>query len=321
MGRFIVRRLLWVVLVLLVVTLLTFGIFFMLPTQDPAIAMAGRQPTPERVAEIREQLGLDQSVPKQYYLFVKRIVVGDEYGWPGLGYSYDSQSPVSEQLWGRLWISTQLAIGSAVVWLAIGVPVGIVSALKRRTLADRLSMGFALFGVSAPVFWLGLVFLYVFWQKLGIASGTGFVPFTEDPGSWFNHLLMPWIVVALLFAAFYARMIRGNLIETMGEDYIRTARAKGLSERKVIGKHALRSSLTPIVTMFGMDLSLLVGGALLTETVFNIPGIGVWTVQSTFNGDLPVILAVVLIVAFMVTIMNLFVDILYAYLDPRVRYS
>jgi peptide/nickel transport system permease protein len=203
----------------------------------------------------------------------------------------------------------------------MGIPIGIVSAIKRGTLVDRATMGFALFGVSAPVFWLGLMSLFIFWEKLGIAPGTGYVPLTEDPLSWLSHMIMPWVVLALLFAAFYARMVRGNLIETMEEDYIRTARAKGLSERRVVMKHGLRASLTPVVTMFGLDFGTLVGGAIITETVFNLPGLGTYVVRSVFQGDLPATMGVVVLGAFAVSLMSLIVDIVYAYIDPRVRYT
>jgi peptide/nickel transport system permease protein len=204
----------------------------------------------------------------------------------------------------------------------MGVTIGIISALKRRSLADRLAMGFALFGISAPVFWLGLLALWFFVQKAGIEEfSTGYVPFAENPYQWFTHLILPWIVLALLYAAFYARMTRGNLIDTLGEDYIRTARAKGLPERTVIMKHGLRASLTPVVTMFGMDIALLIGGAVITETVFNIQGLGNWAVSSAASADLPAVVGVTLVLAIAVALMSLIVDILYAYLDPRVRYS
>ena len=320
MGRYVIRRLLWVLLVVLLITFFTYLIFFKM-APDPVAQFAGKQPTPQLKAEIREQLGLDQPFLQQYGSFLDRTFLGDEYGWPGLGFSYDTRTAVKPQLMERAWVSIQLALGGAVVWLMMGIPIGIVSAIKRRTLVDRLAMGFALFGVSAPVFFLGLVALYVFWQQLGLLPGTGYVPFSENPADWFGHFIMPWFVLALLYAAFYARMVRGNLIETMSEDYIRTARAKGLTERKVVAKHGLRASLTPIVTMFGMDLGLLLGGALITETVFNIPGLGIWVVQSVQRNDFPVVVAVTLVAAFAVTAMNLIVDIFYAYLDPRVRYS
>lgn len=320
MGRYVIRRVLWVGLVLLLITFFAYLIFFKL-APDPVAQFAGRQPTKELKAEIREQLGLDKGLFTQYALFVERLVLGDEYGWPGLGFSYDTRSPVKPELMERAWITAQLALGGGVIWLLLGLSVGIVSALKRRTLVDRAAMTFALFGVSAPVFFLGLIMLWVFWETLDILPGTGYIAFSESPTQWFLHFIMPWTALALLYAAFYARMVRGNLIETMGEDYIRTARAKGLSERRVVAKHGLRASLTPVVTMFGMDLGLVFGGALITETVFNLPGLGIWMVQSTTDNDFPVVMAVTIVAAFAVTIMNLIVDIVYAYLDPRVRYS
>jgi peptide/nickel transport system permease protein len=321
MGRYVIRRLLWVVVVVLVVTMITFVIFFVMPPSDPAVRLAGKQPTPALVAEVREQLGLDQPVWKQYLLFVKRLAFGDDYGWPGLGRSYDSQVAVRDELIRRAPVSFQLALGAAVIWLVMGISIGIISALKRRTLIDRAAMGFALFGVSAPVFVLGLLGLLIFWEKLGWLPGTGYTPLSEDPADWLKHLIMPWVVLALLYAAYYARMVRGNLLETLGEDYMRTARAKGLPESKVIGKHGLRASLTPVVTLFGIDIALLLGGAVITEQVFNLPGIGSWVIQSTTAGDLPPVLGVTVMASFLVAFMSLVVDILYAWLDPRVRYS
>jgi peptide/nickel transport system permease protein len=321
MGAYVVRRVLWVFAVPLAVTLFTFIIFFLLPTGDPAARFAGRAPTEETLAEVRRQFGLDKPWYEQYGLFVKNLVAGDEYGWPGLGFSFDTRSPVRDELFDRAPRTLALVIGAAVVWVIVGVSIGVLSAIKRGTIFDRLAMGFALFGVSAPVFWLGLIALYVFWQKLGWLPGTGYVPFSEDPGSWFSHLILPWFVLALLFAAFYARITRGSLLDTMGEDYIRTARAKGLSERRVIFKHGLRASLTPIVTMLGMDIALLIGGAVITESVFNIQGLGNMALTATFQDDLPSVLGVVVVAAAAVAIMNLIVDIVYAWLDPRVRYQ
>lgn len=322
MTRYIIRRFLWVILVILLITFVAYLIFYLMPAVDPARAFAGKRPTPELIETLREQFGLDKPFYVQYGLFVKRLFLGDEYGWPGFGFSYATRSPVREELFQRAVVTLQLGVGAAVAWLLIGIPIGIVSAIRRRSLTDRVAMGFALFGVSAPVFWLGLMFLFVFWQKLGItAVGTGYVALGENPMAWFTHLLMPWIVLALLYAAFYARMIRGNLIETMGEDYIRTARAKGLSERRVIMKHGLRASLTPVVTMFGMDIGTLLGGAIITETVFNLPGLGTYVVRSVFGGDLPATVGVVVLGAVGVSVMSLVVDVVYAYLDPRVRYA
>jgi peptide/nickel transport system permease protein len=321
MTRYIIRRLIYVVVVVLAVTLVAYAIFFLLPSTDPAVAFAGRNPSPELIAEVEEQLGLDEPVPVQYALYVKRLFLGDEYGWPGLGLSYNTRSPVRDEIIDRASVTLQLAIGGAILWLLIGVPIGVISALKRRTAVDRLAMGFALVGVSTPVFLLGLVSLFIFWETLGWLPGTGYVPFSEDPVDWFLHMILPWSVLALLFAAIYARVVRGNMLDTMGEDYIRTARAKGLSERRVVGRHGLRPGLTPIVTLLGIDLAILVGNTVVTETVFNMPGLGNYILISTDSGDLPGVLAVVVLASFAVAFLSLVSDIVYAYLDPRVRYS
>jgi peptide/nickel transport system permease protein len=321
MGRYLIRRLLWVLLVLILITLFTFIIFFIMPPTDPAILFAGRAPSPRLVSQVRESLGLDKPAYVQYGLFVRRLTLGDEYGWPGFGFSFLSRSPIKPVLFSRALVTFQLAVGAAVMWLVLGIGIGIISALNRGKLVDRLAMGFALLGVSAPVFWLGLMALWIFWQHLDILPGTGFVPIGEDPAQWFLHLILPWTVLSLLFAAFYARLVRSNLLETLDEDYIRTARAKGLTERRVVFKHALRSSLTPVVSLFGVDFGTLLGGAIITETVFNLPGLGTYVVRAVGNGDLPVILAVVAFAGLSVAIMSLVVDVLYAFLDPRVKYG
>ncbi len=321
MGRYITRRLLWVLLVVILVTFLTFLIFFVIPPVDPAVLFSGRAPSERLIEQVRASFGLDKPLWVQYGLFLKRIFLGDQYGWPGFGMSFVTRSPIRENFLGRAWVTMQLALGAAVVWLFMGILIGLVSALKRGRWQDRAAMGFALFGVSAPVFWLGLMALYIFWEKLGWLPGTGYSSFSEGPSQWFLHLLLPWIVLALLFAAFYARMVRGSLLDAFGQDWMRTARAKGLSEGKVVYKHALRASLTPVVSLFGADLGTLLGGAIITETVFNLPGLGTYVVRSIQNGDLPVIMDVVVFASLAVAIMSLIADILYAYLDPRVRYS
>ncbi len=321
MGRYIIRRLLWIMLVLVLVTLFAFLIFFVLPPEDPAVALAGRNATPDTIREVKRIFGLDRSVPMQYVLFLKHLVAGDEWGWPGFGFSFASRSPVKDVIFARALVTFQLAAGAAVVWLLVGVPIGILSALKPRTVADRVAMGGALFFISAPVFWLGQMSLFIFTYKLHWAPGTDYIPFGDNPFQWFTHLLMPWFVLAVLFAGVYARLIRGNMLDVMGEDYIRTARAKGLPERQVIVQHGLRASLTPIVTLFGLDFGGLLGGAVVTERVFNIPGLGRELIQAVFRGDLPVVMAVVVFAGLGVTLMSLVVDILYAYLDPRVRYA
>jgi peptide/nickel transport system permease protein len=320
-GRYIIRRVLWIFLVLFIVTGITFVIFFVMPPTDPAVLAAGRNPTQQTINEIRHIFGTDKPAYVQYGKFMYRLFHGDRFGWPGFGFSYQNLQPVREELYKRLPVTVSLAIGAAVVWLLIGIPIGIVSGLKRRSLADRAAMAFALFGVSMPVFWLALLMLYFLWFKLGIACPSGYVPLSAGIGTWACHMAMPWFALALLYAAWYARMVRGNILETMTEDYIRTARAKGLPERTVVFKHGLRGALTPVVTMFGMDLGFLLGGAIITETVFNLPGIGRYGYEAIRNSDLPVIQAVTLLTAFFIVFANLIVDIVYAYLDPRVRYS
>ena len=321
MLLYIVRRLLWAAVVVLIVLLLTFAVFYLMPAGDPALRFAGKSPTPESLALIRERLGLDQPWYEQYAKFVKTLVTGDEYGWPGLGYSYTSNVSVLEEVRERAPRTLLLIVGAATIWLVVGVTVGVLSAVKRRTVVDRAAMGFVLIGISAPVFWLGLMALWVFWNKLSLTGGTGYVPLTESVSGFFSHMILPWVVLSLLFAATYARMTRNTLLETLGEDYIRTARAKGLSEREVIVHHGLRASLIPIVTMLGMDIALLVGGAIITESVFNIQGLGWLAIDGTLNQDLPTVLGVVIVATVAVVIMNLVVDIAYAFLDPRVRYA
>jgi peptide/nickel transport system permease protein len=321
MLTYIARRLVWTIVVITVVLLITFAVFYLLPAGDPAVRFAGKSPTPETLAIIRHRLGLDRAWYSQFYVFAKRFFVGDEFGWPGLGYSYSGNVSVLEQVTVRLPRTLLLIAGASILWLFFGVLIGVISAVKRRSLVDRLAMGFALFGISAPVFWLGLMFLFIFWRTLHLTGGTGYIPIGESVSGFFSHMILPWTVLALLYAATYARMTRNNLLETLGEDYIRTARAKGLSERDVIIKHGLRASLTPLVTMFGLDIALLVGGAVITESVFNLQGLGWLAISSTFSQDLPTVLGVVLVGAMAVAMMNLFVDIAYAFLDPRVRYS
>ena len=321
MLRYLVRRIGWMIVVLFFISILTFLIFYKMPPQDPAVLFSGKITTPATIAHTRHRLGLDRPIYVQYGLFVERFIVGDQYGWPGLGYSFESGVSVRSEVISRAYVTAQLAVGAAVVWLLLGIPIGIISALKRRTLTDRAAMGFALFGVSAPVFWIGLIALWIFWRVLHISSGTGYVPITQSPVSWFGHFWLPWVVLALLYAGFYARMVRGNMLEVMSEDYIRTARAKGLSERRVIAKHGLRAALTPVVTMLGLDLGALMGGAIVTESVFNIPGLGPYVIDATLRSDIPAVIGVTIFAAFAIVFANFVVDITYAFLDPRIRYA
>jgi len=318
--RYIIRRLLWTGLVVLLVTLLAFVIFFVLPSGDPATRFAGRQATPELIEEVRKDLNLDGNVVEQYTTFVGDLVTGDEYGWPGLGFSFKTREAIKPELIDRAQVTGTLIAGGALLWLLIGVPVGVLAAVRRNTLWDRLSMGTALFFISAPVFWLGLLALYIFWKQLELLPGTGYVAFSESPGDWFAHMILPWTVLALLFAAIYARITRGSMIDVLSEDYVRTARAKGLTERRVVVRHGLRAGITPVVTLLAIDLGVLVGGTIVTETVFNLQGLGNWLLVAAETSDLPVTLAVTVVVAIAVSLLALVADIVYALLDPRVRY-
>jgi peptide/nickel transport system permease protein len=318
---YIARRLVWAAVVILAVLLITYAVFFLLPSGDPAVRFAGRQPTQEQIAAIRHRLHLDQPFYVEFGYFVKNFVAGDANGWPGLGYSYSSFIPVKTEIEQAAPRTFFLILGAATLWLVGGVTIGVISAVRRRTFVDRAAMGFALFGISAPVFWLGLMALYIFGYKLKWTAGSGYVPIDQGIGHWASHLILPWIVLSLLYMAIYARLTRNNLLETLGEDFIRTARAKGLSERTVILRHGLRASLTPIVTIFGLDIALLVGGAIITESVFNLQGLGWLAINSAQTQDFPTLLGVVICTAIAVTLMNLIVDIAYAFLDPRVRYA
>jgi peptide/nickel transport system permease protein len=317
--RYVVRRILWGVFLLFVVSGLTFLIFYTLPSAAPAALRAGRQATPELIAQIRKSLGLDRPVYVQFWRYMKGVFLHFD-----LGYSYQNSVSVRSELMARLPVTISLTIGAFVVWILIAVPIGVISAVRPRSLLDRASMGVALVAISAPVYFLGLLALFAFSKDIGLVRllpGAGaYTPFTQNPWHWFTGLIMPWCVLAAGFAAFYARMIRGNLIDTLGEDYVRTARAKGLSERRVVMRHGLRAALTPVVTMAGLDIGILLGGAILTETVFNIPGIGRFAYDSIVNSDLPAVQGTVLFGAFFIILANLVVDILYAFVDPRVRY-
>ena len=308
------------VALLFLVSALTFIVFYTLPSADPAQLRAGKSPNPQLVEHIRHSLGLDRPWYEQYWHYVKRLVLHFD-----LGHSYQHDESVKTAIFERFPATLSLTLGAAVIWLASGIVVGTISAIRRRKLVDRLSMGFALVAISAPVYWLGLVTLYFFDDSVGklhlLPAYGDYTPITTDPGRWFTSLLLPWLVLAASFAAFYARLLRGNLIETMSEDYIRTARAKGLRERRVILRHGLRGAITPVVTAAGLDIGILLGGAILTEAVFNIPGVGGLVYESIRDADLPMIQGTVLLGAFFIVAANLVVDVLYAFLDPRVRYA
>jgi peptide/nickel transport system permease protein len=318
MAAYIVRRLLWTIVLLLVITAVTFLIFYVLPTADPAALRAGRDPSEDLIKAIRDQLGLDDPVPVQYWHYIKDLVLHFDFG-----NSFVTNTSVKSLIFDRLPNTIFLVLGAAVIWFTAGVLIGIVSAVFRGTIWDRLLMGFALVAISAPVYWLGLVCLYLFSNDIGvwhIFPGSGSY---QDAHGFLDKawtLTLPWLVLAAAFAAVYARLLRSNLLETLSEDYIRTARAKGLSERRVVFRHGVRSAITPIVTVLGLDIGILMGGAILTESVFNIDGVGRLAFDAIQRGDLATIQGTTLFLALAVALCSLIVDILYAFLDPRVRY-
>lgn len=317
MVRFLIRRILQGAFVVWIISVVVFALFFIAP-QNVARKIAGRQAAEQQVEQIRQNLGLDDPVLEQYGNFVWNLLHGD------LGYSYYSGVPVTEKLSEALPVTLSLVIGAAIIWIIIGVSGGILSATRPRTVADRVVTTFALVFYSMPTFLLGLLLLYFLFFRLELAGVSLFpaccyVPFTQDTGEWFRHMILPWITLALVLAGTYIRLTRASLLDTLGEDYIRTARAKGISERRVTYRHGLRSGLTPIVSQFGVDIGTAIGGVLITETVFGIQGLGFIAVQSVTQGDLPVVIAVILLASIFTVVANIIVDMLYAVLDPRVR--
>ncbi len=319
MTAYVIRRVLWGIVLLIIVCALTFVLFRVLPTGNPAVLRAGRDPQPKLIKEIEGVLGLNKPLYTQFWDYLKGIFLHFNFG-----FSFYSQESVVELIKERLPATISLTLGAAVLWIVAGIGIGIISAIKRHTFLDRFAMGSALVAVSAPEFWLGLLALYFFASDIGkfkLLPGAGsYTGLTADPGKWFTSMIMPWVVLAAGSAAVFARLMRGNLLEVMDEDYIRTARAKGLPERKVL-RQGVRSSINPIVTLLGLEIGILLGGAVLVETVFNLPGVGRLAYQSIINADFAVIQGTVLLAAMFIIVANIVVDILYAYLDPRVRYS
>jgi peptide/nickel transport system permease protein len=320
MARFLIRRILLGLLVMWMVTVMVFLIFFAGPGPDSvARRLAGRDASPLTVELIRKRLHLDRPMVIQYWDFLKQLV------WHhNLGYSYYHQQPVTTVLKQAIPITFSLAIGAAVIWLVLGIFSGVLSAVRRGSIWDRTSTTLALFFYSMPTFVLGIFLLYVGYYQLTIHGirifpGQGYTYFTDSPVKWFESLVLPWITLALVSAATYTRLTRGSLLEVLGEDYIRTARSKGLKERRVTYRHGLRSALTPVVSQFGIDIGTLLGGAIITETVFGLPGLGWTAVNSIEQQDLPVIIGIVIIATAAVVAANIIVDVFYAILDPRVR--
>jgi peptide/nickel transport system permease protein len=338
MFRYIIRRLLGAALVVIIISFVTFGIFQIGPALSgvphaQAYYYVGKVSTPEQVAQVEHSLGLDKPWYQQYVTYMKGIVFGREYTdgsttvqcpAPCFGYSFRLNTSVWDLMKQAFPVTLSETVGAAILWLVGGVSIGVISALRRGSFFDRAATIFALAGVSLPVFFTAELLLLAFsygppWLRL--FPNVTYVPITTNPLLWFQNLVLPWIALAFLFAALYARFTRANMLETMGEDYIRTATAKGLPRRSVVGRHGLRAALTPIVTIFGLDVGSLLGGAILTETAFSLPGLGLLSYKAIGAQDLPVILGVTIIGSLFIVLANIVVDVLYAYVDPRVRLS
>lgn len=313
MARFIARRLIGMVFVLFAISVIVFLIFNVIPNSDPAARIAGKNATPELIERVNEDFGFDDPLPVQYVKLMQQIFTGELE-------SYANQQNVDEQIWEGIPATMSLCIGAAVIWMSFAIAFGYLSAVRAGGFTDRALTILALIGISMPVFWLAAILLYYLTSKTQLFPPGSYVPFTEDPLQWLNHLILPWFTLAVLFIGFYSRVLRSNMLDVMNEDYVRTARAKGLSERQVRIRHVLRNSLIPIVTLFGLDFGAVVGGgAILTETVYNINGVGLYAGEAIGSLDLPPLMAVTMFGAFFIVFFNTLVDIVYAYLDPRIR--
>ena len=321
MFQYLVRRFLWAIVLFIGVTLITYILFFVVPA-DPARLAAGKSATAEDVERVKHNLGLDRPVYIQYGKFLNQLVVHQS-----LGRSYANRRSVNSMVGEAIPVTAGLVFGGAILWMLIAMPVGILSALRPRSLLDRGAMIFVLVGISLPVVWIGLLLQYFVGFKLAWTPNSGYCDvISPPPGSscggpwdWFYHMILPWCTFAILFAASYARMIRANVMDALGEDYVRTARAKGVPEPQVIRRHVLRNALLPVVTMLGMDIGVALSTTIFTESIFNLPGVGRLSVNSALNFDLPTMLGVVVFASLAIIIFNLVVDLLYAVIDPRIR--
>jgi peptide/nickel transport system permease protein len=320
MATFIIRRLLWLVVVLFAISILVFLIFFATPGVDPARQMAGRNPSAATINNIKREFGLDRPLPVRYGLMMKHIFISRDL------ISYGSHTKVIPEILAAAPVTLSLVFGAAVIWIVFSILIGVAATVFRGTIIDPLLMILALIGISIPVFWLGEMVNLVTQSRLhgfflfSWVPPLGYTPLTQNPVKWFEGLIFPWLTLSVLYIGFYARVLRANLIETENEDYVRTARAKGLSERRVLMRHTLRTSMITFVSLFGLDFGVLVGGgALLTEVVFGLPGIGLLTYNALTSLDLPIIMTTVIYGAFFITLASAMVDLVYAWLDPRVR--
>jgi len=315
MARFVARRLAAMIAVLFAISVITFMIFNVIPNGDPAYRLAGKSPTPDTLAAIRRTWGFDKPVPVQYLKTMQKVFTGDLI-------SYTNNVDVVDEIVQDFPRTLSLAVGAGVMWMFFAVCLGLFTAVKAGRFADRFVTVLALIGISMPVFWVGAMMNYFLGFKAGIFPNGGYVPLTEDPLGWAYHLILPWTALSLLFIGVYSRVLRSNLLDTMSEDFVRTARAKGISERRILLRHVLRNSMIPIVTLWGLDFGAVVGGgAILTEVVFDLQGVGQYAAESIKSLDIPPVLAIVMFGAFFVVLMNTIVDIVYATLDPRIRVS
>jgi peptide/nickel transport system permease protein len=319
MLRYLIRRLAWAAVLFVAVTMVTYVIFFIVPA-NPALELCGKACTKADVERVEKYWGLNQPVPVQYAKFLKRLVVEQS-----LGRSFATRREVNDIIGDAAPVTGSLVAGGVIMWLLIAVPLGILSAVRPRSLLDRMAMTFVLIGISAHPVWIGLIFSFAFGFKLGWFPITGYCDFFNPstdcggPVQWAYHLFLPWVTFALLFAALYTRMIRANVMETLSEDYVRTARAKGAPEHVVMRSHILRNAMLPIVTILGLDIGLALGGAIFTESVYALPGLGRAALQALETFDLPTIQGIVVFATLCVVVFNLVVDLLYAWIDPRIR--
>lgn len=313
MLRFVARRLTGMIAVLFAISVIVFLIFNVIPNSNPAVRIAGKNANPELIARVSSDLGLDQPLPVQYLTLMRKIFTGQLT-------SYASAQNVTDQIWRGLPATLSLTVGAAVLWMVLAVVFGYLSAIHAGRFTDRALTILSLVGISMPVFWLAAILLYFFTYKLEIFPTSSYIALSEDPLRWAAYLILPWLTLAVLYVGFYSRVLRSNMLDVMNEDYVRTARAKGISERQVRIRHVLRNSMIPIVTLFGLDFGAVVGGgAILTETVFNINGVGLYAGRAIGSLDLPPLMGVTIFGAFFIVFFNTVVDILYAFLDPRIR--
>ncbi len=323
MLTYLIRRLLWALFLFFAVTIVTYVIFYVTPS-DPARLAAGQGASPEQVQKVADQLHLNDPLWKQYGLFLKQLVFDQS-----LGTSFVNREDVNDVIARAAPVTASLVFGGAIFWLTLSIPIGILSALRPRSLLDRTAMTFVLVGIAAHPVWIGLIFAYLFGYRLGLTPINGYCDFINPgvgaecggPVQWAYHMILPWTTFMILFAALYTRLVRANVMETMNEDFVRTARAKGAPESRVMRSHILRNSLLPVITILGMDIGLALGGAIFTESVYSLPGLGRQILVSYENFDLPVIMGITIFATLCIIVFNFFVDICYAWADPRIRLS